>query len=169
MGHCAAAVLLDVDGVLNPVRRSPGYRRHRAFPVGLFLKLWLNPDHGRMLRELIADTGAELVWASFWRDHANRWIAPRVGLPSLAYVPIPPYPKAADPDRPTPGGWKAGSVAAWAGTRPFVWFEDEPDVAGSLALHTDLGPHLVVRVDPALGLTGGHIDAARGWLAGLAG
>jgi hypothetical protein len=168
MAHSAAAVLLDVDGVLNPVRRVAGYRRHRAFPVGMVLKLWLNPEHGRMLRELIADTGAELVWATYWRDHANRWIAPRVGLPNLRYVPIPPYPRDAHRDRPTLGGWKARYVAAWAGARPFVWFEDEPDVTASLAALTDLGPHLVVPVDPVFGLTADHVAMARIWLSRLA-
>jgi hypothetical protein len=167
MAHTAAAVLLDVDGVLNPARRAPGFRRHQAFPVGMVLKLWLNPDHGRMLRELTTETGAELVWATYWRDHANQWIAPRVGLPSLRFVPIPPYPNADDGAGPTLGGWKARSVAAWAGPRPFVWFEDEPDVANSLAALTDIGPHLVVRVDPAVGLTAKHIGMARDWLSRL--
>jgi hypothetical protein len=166
MPQSAAAVLLDVDGVLNPGRRTPGYRRHRAFPVGIVLKLWLNPDHGPMLRELIADTGAELVWATYWRAHANDWISPRVGLPNLRYVPIPPYPRGdAGPDRPTLGGWKARHVAAWARTRPFVWFEDEPDVPDSLAALPDLGPHLVVPVDPVVGLTATHIALARDWLS----
>jgi hypothetical protein len=166
VSHSAAAVLLDVDGVLNPARRTRGYRRHRAFPIGVALKLWLNPEHGPMLRELIADTGAELVWATYWRDHANKWISPRVGLPSLRYVPIPPYPRDAA-GRPTLGGWKARHVAAWAGTRPFVWFEDEPDAADSLAASPNLGPYLVVPVDSVVGLTADHVAMARDWLSGI--
>jgi hypothetical protein len=71
-------------------------------------------------------------------------------------------------DRPTLGGWKAHYVAAWAGTRPFVWFEDEPDVAAFLAALPDLGPHLVVQVDPVTGLTEDHIEQARVWLQALA-
>lgn len=169
MAHSAPAVLLDVDGVLNPLRRSHGYRRHRASPVGMLLKLWLNPEHGRLLTELITDTGAELVWATYWRDHANRWIAPRVGLPKLRYVPIEPYPKGTELDRPSLGAWKARCVAAWAGARPFVWFEDEPDAAASLAALSDLGPYLVVQVDPEVGLTSGHVRTARDWLAALGG
>ena len=84
-------VLVDVDGVLNPARsHALGYRRHWVFPAGLAHRLLLNPSHGPMLTELAEAAGAELVWASYWRNRANTWVAPRVGLPSLRFVPIPP-------------------------------------------------------------------------------
>jgi hypothetical protein len=165
MADRPAAVLLDVDGVLNPVRRAHrGYRRHRASPQGVTFKLWLDMSHGRLLRRLIAETGAELVWASYWCDHANDWIGPRVGLPHLPHVPIP--------DRPADSGlslgaWKARQVALWAGHRPFVWFEDEPDVNDCLMTEQGIGEHLLVSVDPLVGLTEEHVDRARDWLTGL--
>ena len=73
-------VLVDVDGVLNPARsHALGYRRHWVFPAGLAHRLLLNPSHGPMLTELAGAAGAELVWASYWRNRANTWVAPRVG------------------------------------------------------------------------------------------
>jgi hypothetical protein len=164
MGTAKPVVLVDVDGVLNPIERGPGYRRHRATPDGITYRLWLNAAHGPMLRTLAADTGAELHWASFWRDSANDWIAPKVGLPQLPHVPIPPLPIESGM---TLGGWKARHVAEWAGRRPFVWFEDEPDAPAALLTEPGLGDHLLVPVDPVVGLTDEHIEQARGWLLAL--
>jgi hypothetical protein len=158
-------VLVDVDGVLNPGRpSSTEYRRHWVFPGGLVHRLSLNPNHGVMLMELARETGAELVWGSYWRNRANTWIAPRIGLPPLRFVPIPtPRPSRWS----TPGQWKAEQVAAWIGRVPFVWLEDDPSIPGHLAGHRGLGQHLVVSVDPAVGLTHDHVERARTWLKAL--
>ena len=159
-------VLVDVDGVLNPARSDlPGYRRHWVFPRGVAQRLLLNPSHGRILTELAEVAGAELVWASYWRNRANTWVAPRVGLPSLRFVPIPPYWRSRT--RSSLGDWKARHVAAWVGQSPFVWLEDDPEVADRLAEQPGLGRHLVVRVDPAVGLTDHHVDQARAWFDDL--
>lgn len=155
-------VLLDVDGVLNPLQRSPGYQRYRASPNGTVFRLLLNPRHGPLLTGLAAETGAEIVWASYWTDAANDWIGPRIGLPPLRHVPIPAH----DP-RFSLGAWKARHVAAWIGERPFVWLEDEPDVPAVLAEDTRLGPYLIVPVDPLQGLTETHVSQARAWLEQL--
>jgi hypothetical protein len=156
-------VLLDVDGVLNPFERPHrGFKRHRCSPNGITYKLWLNARHGRLLLDLVESAGAELAWASYWCEHANTWIAPRIGLPELPFVPIPRFPGlAADA---TLGTWKARHVAAWAEGRPFVWFEDEPDVLDSLAALPGIGDHLLVAVDPRTGLTEDHIEQAARWL-----
>ena len=83
-------ILVDVDGVLNPARsHAPGYRAHWVFPGGLAHRLLLNPSHGPMFTKLAEAAGAELTWASHWRNRANTWVGPRVGLPSLGFVPIP--------------------------------------------------------------------------------
>lgn len=155
-------VLLDVDGVLNPLERSPGYQRYRAVPDGTVFRLLLNPEHGPLLTGLAEATGAELVWASYWRDAANDWIAPRIGLPPLPSVPLPTLQPGF-----SYGVWKARHVAAWTGTRPFVWLEDEPDVADALARMSGLGPYHIVRVDPREGLTERHVASARAWLEQL--
>lgn len=158
-------MLLDVDGVLNPVRRAHrGYRRYRASPQGVTYRLWLNAAHGQLLRRLTADTDTELVWATYWCENANDWIAPRLGLPRLPFVPIPQRPYDSELSL---GAWKARHVASWAGERPFVWFEDEPDVTECLITEEGVGRHLLVPVDPLVGLTEDHLDQARSWLATL--
>jgi len=155
-------VLVDVDGVLNPsCPSSTEYRRQWVFPGGLVHRLWLNPCHGAMLTELSRATGAKLVWASYWRDRANTWIAPRIGLPSLPFVPIATRMRLRWS---TPGRWKAEQVAAWIGRVPFVWLEDDLIIPGHLAQQPCIGPHLVVSVDPVGGLTEDHVEQARTWL-----
>ncbi|RFU37514.1 hypothetical protein DZF91_32520 [Actinomadura logoneensis] len=157
-------MLVDIDGVLNPLRRPHRrFRRHRVAPDGHALNVWLDVRHGRMLRDLAADTGAELVWATYWRDEANVWIGPRLGLPELPFVPVPPFPGIEEGG--TFGSWKARHVAAWTRDRPFVWFEDEPDAAASLAAEPGVGDHLLVGVDPVRGLTEAHIASAATWLS----
>ncbi|MEO5877047.1 MAG: HAD domain-containing protein [Streptosporangiaceae bacterium] len=156
------AVLIDVDGVLNPFKWRRGYRRHRCTPETVTYKLWLNGGHGRLLLDLAEATGAELCWATYWCEHANEWISPRVGLPSLPHVPIPRRPVDGDPV--TLGEWKVRHVARWTAGRPFVWFEDEPDAAEALRRETGLGDHLLVGIDPVRGLTAEHLALARAWL-----
>lgn len=158
-------VLVDVDGVLNPFRRpDKTFHRHRASPDGQTFNLWLTVRHGRMLRDLAAETGAGLVWASYWCDQANEWIAPRVGLPQMPFVPIPPRPHDTGLSL---GGWKVRHVVDWAAGRPFVWFEDEPDATDLLNAEPGRGPCLLVPVDPMCGLTPDDVDQARTWLEAL--
>ena len=110
-------VLVDVDGVLNPARsHAPGYRGRWVFPCGVAHRLLLNPAHGPLLTELARVAGAELVWASYWRNRANTWVAPWVGLPPLRFVPIPR--RRRPHTRSSPGTWKACHVAAWVGQTP---------------------------------------------------
>ncbi|WP_131739579.1 HAD domain-containing protein [Actinomadura roseirufa] len=160
-------VLLDVDGVLNPFERPhKGYRRHRCSPDGVTFRLWLDAGHGPALLALAETAGAELAWASYWCDNANEWIAPRIGLPALPFVPIPRFPGPEEGG--TLGAWKARHVARWTERRPFVWFEDEPDATDRIGAEPGAGEHLLVVVDPLTGLTAEHLDTAAAWLGGLA-
>jgi hypothetical protein len=162
----APLILVDVDGVLNPSKPGAGgYRRQWVFPAGVAHRLLLDPGHGRMLSGLAAAGGAELVWATYWRNRANKWIAPRIGLPSLRFVPIPSH--WGSRARLSLGQWKALHVAAWIGQTPFVWFEDDPNVPSCLTQQPGLGRHLTVTVDPVIGLTRHHIEQAWRWLDDL--
>lgn len=159
-------ILIDVDGVLNPAgSHTLGYRAHWVFPAGVPHRLLLNTAHGRMLTELAEVADAELVWATYWRNRANAWVAPRVDLPSLRFVPIPRRWRSWSQS--SPGSWKACHVATWVGQRPFVWFEDNPDVFSCLSGQPGLGRHLLVRVDPVIGLADSHVEQARAWLEDL--
>ncbi|MDP4501177.1 HAD domain-containing protein [Nonomuraea turcica] len=159
-------LLLDVDGVLNPMGRpTPDFRRYRCTIDGELYIVHLNPRHGRRLLDLALATGAELVWATTWGHHANDWIAPRIGLPSLPVIPVTPdFPP---PPRSEYGElFKTPCVAAYAGRRPFVWFDDQiwAEDEEYLRVHRGLDDFLLIHVDPAHGLTSRHLGMAREWL-----
>ncbi|WP_406167971.1 HAD domain-containing protein [Streptomyces canus] len=156
---------LDVDGPLNPYaakpeRRPEGYTTHRMKPEGWLaqhpglppsrvrpLRVWLNPSHGQSLVKLT--DRYDLVWATTWRNEANTFIAPVLGLPPLPFVDWPTT------LTPGPNGtfWKTRHLVNHAEGRPFVWLDDELDdndrefVAG----HHE-GPALLHWVDPRVGL-----------------
>jgi HAD domain in Swiss Army Knife RNA repair proteins len=158
-------VLLDVDGVLNPVRRSsPRFRRHDVVVDGLPYTVLLNPGHGPRLLALSQETGAELAWATTWEDHANEEIAPRIGLPLLPVVPL-----NLGTARPEGVHFKTVHVAEYVRGRPFVWFDDGHLDADREYLHghPGVGEFLLVDVDPGDGLADQHLDVARKWLAAV--
>ena len=96
----------------------------------------------------------------------GEYLGRATGRPAAAAVcSDPAAPQAAH--RVVAGTWKACHVAAWVGQTPFVWFEDAADAVSHLARQPGLGRHLVVKVDPVIGVTGSHVEHARAWL-GLA-
>ncbi|WP_204016736.1 HAD domain-containing protein [Sphaerimonospora thailandensis] len=156
-------VLLDVDGVLNPLRRSsPSFRRHTVVVDGAPYQVMLDPRHGPRLLELARATGADLAWATTWEDHANEEIAPRIGLPRLPVIPV-----MGDPASNSGEHMKTRAIAKYVRRRPFVWFDDILDQADHdyLDRHPGVGDFLLVKVDSRFGLTAGHLGQARRWLS----
>lgn len=156
---------LDVDGPLNPYaaqpeRRPVGYSTHRMKPEGWLaqhpgeprayvkpLRVWLNTDHGRRLRDL-SDL-YDLVWATTWGEEANTFIAPVLGLPALPVVDWPTLHDAG----PEGTFWKTRYLVAHAAGRSFAWVDDDLGDADRafVATHHD-GPALLHHVDARLGL-----------------
>ena len=158
-------LLLDVDGVLNPLgRRTRGYRRYEVTLDDETYTVFLDRRHGAKLLALAEETGAELVWATTWEHRANEWIAPRVGLPSLPVIEL-------RDDSPVTSGemFKTPHVAGYVRGRPFVWFDDALWAGDQryLEAHPDVGDFLLVEVDQRAGLTDDHLDLARAWLMDL--
>jgi hypothetical protein len=155
-------LLIDVDGVLNPMgRAAPDFRRYRCTVGAEVYTVHLNARHGRRLLDLALATGSELVWATTWEDHANEWIAPRIGLPTLPVIPM-------SPGEPSEFGemFKTRHVAEYAGRRPFVWFDDQvwAEDEEYLRVHQGLDDFLLIHVDPRQGLTSRHLGMAHEWL-----
>ncbi|GLP65520.1 hypothetical protein TUSST3_21400 [Streptomyces sp. TUS-ST3] len=171
-----ALLYLDVDGPLNPYaaqpeRRPEGYTTHRMKPEGWIaqhpglspsavkpLRVWLNPGHGRAL--LALTDRYDLVWATTWRQEANTFIAPVLGLPPL---PVVDWPTTLVPG---PDGtfWKTRHLVTHAAGRPFVWLDDELDHRDQefVARHHD-GRALLRRVDPRVGLRAPDFEAVAGF------
>ncbi|OQR63246.1 hypothetical protein B6E66_15120 [Streptomyces maremycinicus] len=158
---------LDVDGPLNPYAAKPskrpaGYTTIRA-SVGRErpLRVWLHPGHGAALLRL----PYELCWATTWMTEANRWIAPVVGLPELAYVD---FGETLFAHRADGVHWKTETIVAHAAGRPFAWVDDEQSPADTVyvtARHR--APALLHHVDPRLGLREQDFTALARWAADL--
>ncbi|GHI84455.1 HAD domain-containing protein [Streptomyces xanthophaeus] len=165
-------LLIDVDGPLNPYaakpqRRPAGYTTHRMRPTGWReaesakpLRVWLDHSHGA---ELLALADAyELVWATTWKDEANDWIGPHLGLPRLPFIDWPSMHGRA------PHGtfWKTQYVLEYAGTRPFAWIDDDITDADRAYVDQRHPAHALLRhVDERIGLTRADFDALADWAA----
>jgi hypothetical protein len=153
-------IFLDVDGPLIPLRARPGTPAGTSAPdpSGHPLIHRLDPADGS---RLLALDGA-LTWATTWMDTANELVAPRLGLPALPVVAFP------EDDRMSGSGlhWKTMSLMLWAGSRPFVWLDDEiTDADRRWVADYHPAPALLHRVDPFAGLTAADFTEVADWLA----
>ena len=158
-------LLIDVDGPLNPyaakaTRRPDGYETHRMTPGGWdsrrMLRVWLNPNHGRLLLDL----PFELIWATTWMGEANEWIGPNIGLPELPFIDFPNlFGRTEDGTY-----WKTHDIVEWADGRSFAWIDDEIKTADrEYVTKHHKGDSFLHYVDPSKGLLFYDFDTLRKW------
>ena len=160
-------LLIDVDGVLNPLIVVDGFEIHELRPIGWTgppLNVQLSGRHGEWINALTDIF--DLVWATTWEQSANVLIAPIVGLPTD--LPVIPFTEPR-----LRHNWnvsfKSPAVAAYVGSHPFVWLDDsitEADTAWFSQL-PGVGPFLLQSIDPMVGLTEQDCQAVREWAATL--
>jgi len=154
MTHVRPLLLIDVDGVLNPlVVQPPGH-----VPPGFTAydladhRVLLAAHHGAWLSDLASDF--DLVWATTWEHDADRLIAERVGLPRGLPVITFDWPQT---------GWtaKLPDVIRFVGDRPVAWIDDVlgPDVHDWASSRS--APTLLIQPDHRVGLTLPDIDRLR--------
>jgi hypothetical protein len=163
-------LLIDVDGPLNPYaakaqQRPDGCTTHRMRPAGWTeaesakpLRVWLNPGHGAALLALAE--AYELVWATTWKDEANDWIGPVLGLPRLPFIDWPQMHGRA------PGGtfWKTQYVLEYAAGRAFAWIDDDITPADREYVERLHPAHaLLLRIDERIGLTAADFEVLADW------
>lgn len=157
-------LLIDVDGPLNPYAAKPskrpeGYLTYRkpffdpARNKMHELRVWLNPDHGKMLNEFAVSNGLELAWCTTWNSEANSWIGPKIGLtenwPTIMFDPI----ELADTNI-----WKFNAVEKYAQGRDLIWLDDDfnsyPRARDSFKLRRMHSSNTMLHwVSPRLGIT----------------
>lgn len=154
-------LLLDVDGVLNPVCERPpdtwpdyGVREVDG---------WHVTCSAAMAARLSAIAGrTEAVWLTTWGDRAVP-LGRGIGLAIDAVAPR-------GPESPL-GWWKLDAAQAmWAGdARPFVWIDDDVPFDAAARRWTEplaeAGQCLVVAPDTQVGLTPAHLDEVEEFLA----
>jgi hypothetical protein len=160
-------LLIDVDGVLNPLVVREGFDVYELVPQGWNgpqLYVQLTPQHGEWLLELAHDF--ELAWATTWEDSANALIGPIVGLPELPVIHfgLEAARRVWGICQKTPG------VERWVGKHPFAWLDDGiSDLdADWLRRRGNVGDFHLQRIDPLVGLTPSDLEEVRNWAKGLA-
>ena len=141
-----AVVLLDVDGVVNPLSRRGGTAKRMHFDGAV----------GDRLRRLASI--AEVVWATTWDETTRRTITTTFGLPAFRSASAEdPFVRPLSPNLP--------AVAAWltvheppGGWRAVAWIDDE--LEGDAREWAREQPYLVqlIRPDPLQGLQDLHVE-----------
>lgn len=161
-------ILLDVDGVLNPMYRpGPEWEFHQVEGHTQSYRVVLNPNHGAQLLALAQKTGAELVWATTWEDMANVSIGPLIGLPKLPVIQV----SDEDDDLDPLVNSKTPAVARYVKGHTFVWFDDALSSHDRkwLKQRRDGKKFQIMHVGSRQGLKAKHLLHAAEWLENEAG
>ena len=149
-------LFVDVDGVIS-LFGFPG----DADPPGRFHQVegmvhCIGSSAGERLTRL-ADR-FELVWATGWEERANEYLPRPMGLD------LPELPTVRFTARPTVAAhWKLDAIDRYAGDRPAAWIDDALDERCEEWARGRAAPTLLVRTDPAIGLSDDHVRALLRW------
>jgi hypothetical protein len=106
----------------------------------------------------------DLVWASGWEEKADEHLPHLLGLPSA--LPHLTFGAARD-GRAGSAHWKLDAIDAYAGERPLAWIDDALNDACEEWAVARAAPTLLVRTDPARGLTAREERILKSWAIGL--
>jgi len=155
-------LFVDVDGVISLF----GFARGEA-PAGRFHSIdgiphLISASAGERLRRL-ADR-FELVWATGWEEKANEY------LPHLLELGTPELPVLTFDGRVAAGvaHWKLEAIEEYAGERPAAWVDDNLDDSIDRWALDRSAPTLVVRTEPAVGLSEEHVERLLAWAGDVA-
>jgi hypothetical protein len=138
-------LLLDVDGVLNPLatKRPVGFLRYELSGFEVFL----SAVHGAKLNTLAQ--WFDLVWATTWEHEAPLLIAPPLGLPPD--LPVIEFTRGRADET-----WKLHAVRDFVGDRPLAWVDDELGSDAYQWAEERKSQTLLVQPDPTVGLVDEH-------------
>lgn len=152
-GNTKPYLLLDVDGVLAPMRPTEpptGYQSYSLQTEEGGLDVLLDPAHGEWLRPLVGLY--TFVWATAWEHKAPELIAPLLGLPEMPYIEFTEEPRL-------DVSWKLLDVTRYIGQAPVAWIDDDLDDRAFEWAASRVAPTRLIQTDRRIGMTLEHIDA----------
>jgi hypothetical protein len=158
-------IFLDIDGVLNP-------RVHWGGISGLSgPTLGLAESHLALVREL--STLGQVVWASTWPMEQTARLVTVIGLPPDTPSVNFTQRRAESSQMLTPT-WKLPFLEQWLrrqeriyarNYQAIVWIDDDLYPDADVWAHASSSPTLLLRTDPAIGLTCSGVATVRTFLS----
>jgi hypothetical protein len=151
---------VDVDGVISvfgfPHSAPPPGRMHAVEGIPHCI------GHGSGERLLQLADSFELVWATGWEERANEHLPHLLGLgrelPTLLFDESPQWGTA---------HWKLSAIERYAASRPAAWIDDSFDETCFEWASGRDGATLLVRTEPAIGITDDHVAELMAWARSL--
>ncbi len=99
------------------------------------------------------------MWATGWEEKANEY------LPHILGLVRRDLPVLSFDDRVAPGAahWKLAAIEHYAGERPAAWIDDNLDERCERWAAQRTAPTLLVRTEPATGITDGQVAELERW------
>ncbi len=149
-------LLIDIDGVISLFGFDPVYPPEGQFIAVEGIVHFLSAAAGDHLRRLAG--GFELAWCSGWEEKAGEHLPAALSVP--ADIPHLTFESAPG----TTAHWKLAAIDAYAGSeRPVAWIDDAHDAATEAWASERPGPTLLVRTEPAVGLTVAQVEQLLAW------
>jgi hypothetical protein len=153
-------LLVDVDGVLSLFGFSPMSPPSGVMALVDGLPHLLSDQTAERLK-ILADA-FDPAWCTGWEERAAEHLPHLLGLPpGWPHVPLG---RPARAGTSVAGHWKLDAIDAFAGrSRPLAWIDDALDAACDAWAAARPGPTLLVRTDPAVGLTAADTGRLLRW------
>lgn len=155
--------MVDVDGVISlfgfPPRDPPPGSFHAIDGMPHFI----SATAAAHLRALAL--AFELVWATGWEERANEYLPRLLQLPRP--LPFLSFEHHTGPGASMYAHWKLAAIEAYAGRRPLAWIDDAFNDACEQWAKARPAPTLLVRTEPASGLTDAQAHELTRWASAL--
>ena len=141
--------MVDIDGVISlfgpPGDRGPEGSFHAIDGIPHFLSSTAATHLLRLAEDF------DLVWCSGWEEKAEEYLPRLLGLPTE--LPFLHFERGQGAGRSIDGHWKLDAIDAYARERALAWIDDAFDESCHEWAEQRPAPTLLVRTDPAAGLT----------------
>jgi len=158
-------LLVDIDGVVSLFGFASDERPAGTLHSVEGIPHLLSATAARHLHALAE--WFDPVWCSGWEERAGEHLPALIGAPAWPHLS---FDRGAGGGRITNAHWKLAAIDAHAGARPAAWVDDALDErceAWAAAREAAGSPTLLLRTNPAVGLTDDGVRVLQDWAAGL--